>query len=284
MLDELRALIALEATGTISEAAVRLRLTQSAASKRVQALEAELGYKVTEPDGRKLKLTAKGIALLARAKPLLIEFEGLRDLGDTGGARSLAIGISDSIASSWGPRLIKKSLERVKKLELEIHVHRSTLVLEQLRSGRYELGIVTGRQQGIDLSWNLLTTEAMVLVGRSNPPKGRSKILSIEMSSATWREIGKEVMGHEKIKDKDLVFLESFSAAAQMAKEEFAQALIPIGLARTLGFKRSEIINFSPGIKRHVYMVTRKSVGEIQCVRDLYSAMTEIASVGSYVQ
>lgn len=43
MLDGIEALIALERTGTVSEAAVQLRLTQSAVSKRIKALESELG-------------------------------------------------------------------------------------------------------------------------------------------------------------------------------------------------------------------------------------------------
>lgn len=277
MLDELRALIALESTGTLSEAAVRLRLTQSAVSKRIQALEAKLGYKVTEPDGRKLKLTAKGLLLLSKASPLLLEIESLKDLGDTTTARTMAIGISDSIASSWGPKLLKRALRKIEGLHLEIHVHRSTMILEQIRSGRYELGIVTGKQQGMDLIWTLLIEEPMVLIGQSESSRTSAAILSIETNSATWKEIGKSVLEHEKFKGKEFVFLESFSAAIQMAREGFGQALVPIGLAKTLGFKPHELLTLSPRIKRHVHLVARKSVAGIQCIQELGAAMSELS-------
>lgn len=51
MLDGLKALVILEKLGTVSEAAVHLRLTQSAVSKRLQALEIELGYPLLEKTG-----------------------------------------------------------------------------------------------------------------------------------------------------------------------------------------------------------------------------------------
>jgi DNA-binding transcriptional LysR family regulator len=49
MLEGIDALIALEKFGTVSEAATRLRLTQSAVSKRIQALQRAIGLKLVEP-------------------------------------------------------------------------------------------------------------------------------------------------------------------------------------------------------------------------------------------
>ena len=56
MVEGIEALLALERTGTISEAAAQLRLTQSAVSKRLQSLENELKIKIIEPDGRRVRL------------------------------------------------------------------------------------------------------------------------------------------------------------------------------------------------------------------------------------
>ncbi len=278
MLDELRALIALESTGTISKAAVQLRLTQSAISKRIQALEYEVGYKVTEPDGRKLRLTSQGLQLLAKAKTLVLEIESLKDLKEAAPTRSMTIGISDSIASSWGPKLIKKALKTCEGLHLELHVHRSTMVLEQLRSGKYELGIITGRQQGTDLVWNLLVEEPMVLVGQKESSRGAETILTIETNSATWKEIGRLILEHQKFKGKKFVYLESFSAAIQMAKAGFGQALVPLGLAKILGFKHNEMVIPSGNIKRQVHFVSRKSLAGIPCVQNFSVAMTDLSS------
>ena len=57
MIEGLEALLALERTGTISEAAAQLRLTQSAVSKRIQSLSDSMKFAVIEPDGRRVRLT-----------------------------------------------------------------------------------------------------------------------------------------------------------------------------------------------------------------------------------
>ena len=59
MIEGIEALLALERTGTISEAAAQLRLTQSAVSKRIQSLTNEVKFKVIEPaPGRYVKAKA----------------------------------------------------------------------------------------------------------------------------------------------------------------------------------------------------------------------------------
>ena len=71
MLDEIDALVALQMFGTVSEAATRLRLTQSAVSKRLQSLQSRLRLTLVEPDGRRLRLTAAAVDFLERAVRIL---------------------------------------------------------------------------------------------------------------------------------------------------------------------------------------------------------------------
>ena len=85
MISGIEALVALEQTGTISEAAARLRLTQSAISKRLQALQDELGFKVIEADGRRVKITHRGQLFLDKAKPLVADLKNLASLRETVG-------------------------------------------------------------------------------------------------------------------------------------------------------------------------------------------------------
>lgn len=266
MLDGLQALLALQRTGTISKAAVQLRLTQSAVSKRIQSLEAELRYKVVEPDGRKLRLTEHGILLLQKAKPLLVEIEGLKDLKAHESRKFFALGISDSIAGSWGPKAIRKTLQQTADIDLEIHVHRSTLILEFLRTGRYDLGFVTGRPSGTDLIWSKVAEEPMVIVGEPSTGKSEKRLLTIESNSATWKDIGQDASGHPKLQSREFVFTESFAAAAQMAKEDFGHALIPLGVAFSMGFKKHHINPVVPQLRRHIYLAARKSIANSSAV------------------
>ena len=56
----LRSLIALADAGTLSRAADRVHLTQSALSHQLRVLEEHYGTRIVERDGRRLKLTRPG--------------------------------------------------------------------------------------------------------------------------------------------------------------------------------------------------------------------------------
>jgi len=274
MLDGIRALVAFEKTGTVSEAASQLRLTQSAVSKRIQALEDELSYKLVETDGRKLKLTSKALLFLAKAKPLLLELENLKFIDSAPQYAEFSIGISDSIASSWGPSLLKQALAATKNIELNMHVHRSTLVLERLRLGQYELGLVAGHPVGNDLVWSHLADESMVLVGSKSHKT--EKVLAIEPVSATWKEIGQTCLQHPQLKRKEFVYVESFFAAAQLAREGFGQALVPAGVAKVARFKKSDTVALIPNVTRQIQFVTRKSIHDLKAIAGLIASMKSI--------
>jgi len=185
-----------------------------------------------------------------------------------------SIGIADSIASSWGPTLIKRGLSLTKNLRLDLHVHRSTLILEKLRLGHYELALVTGRPSSHDLIWTRIAEEPMVLAGKKNEER---QILTIEPVSATWKEIGQACLHHSQMKKDNFVFVESFFAAAQMAKQDFGQALVPIGIARMAGFKKTDLHSLSPKVTRQISFVTRKSVHDLPAVERFLASIQSIA-------
>ncbi|WP_244864039.1 helix-turn-helix domain-containing protein [Paraburkholderia aspalathi] len=60
----LRALLELARSGTMAAAAEALFLTPSAISQQIAQLEDEVGVKLTERIGRRVKLTAAGHALV----------------------------------------------------------------------------------------------------------------------------------------------------------------------------------------------------------------------------
>jgi DNA-binding transcriptional LysR family regulator len=77
-LDQLRILVAVAEAGSFSAAARRFRRVQSAVSQSVQALEATLGVTLFDRAERIPKLTEAGRALLADARQILSNMEGLR--------------------------------------------------------------------------------------------------------------------------------------------------------------------------------------------------------------
>ena len=66
-------------TGSFSEAAEALHLTQSAVSKRIATLEHQTGRPLIERNGRSLRLTDAGHALLPHARKVLDELHNARE-------------------------------------------------------------------------------------------------------------------------------------------------------------------------------------------------------------
>ncbi len=276
MIEGLEALIALERTGTISEAAAQLRLTQSAVSKRIQALQIELKVKLIVPDGRKVKLTAKGLALLDKARPLISEIKNLANLHSYEDINQFSIGLSDSIAASWGPKLIRKAEKKLKNLTLDMHVHRSTLVEENIKLGRYQLGLCVSPNDDPQLVGETISEESMVLLQCGFDAEQKSeKLITIEPNSATWKVISDKVNKHPKLKNYEMVTVESFAAIVQMVQQGFGHGLVPIGVALTMGAPKKAIHLLIPSIKRPIKLIARKNISLLPVVQDLIKALKE---------
>src|SRR5687768_16211322 len=78
-LHQLRTFVAIAETGGVARAAARLNLSQPAASRQIQVLEADLGVQLFDRVGRRVKLTAAGEDLLRRSLRLLGEADALRE-------------------------------------------------------------------------------------------------------------------------------------------------------------------------------------------------------------
>lgn len=276
MIDYLEALLALERTGTIGQAASQLRLTQSAVTKRIQALQNEVKFKVIEPDGRRVKLTAKGQSLLDKARPLISEIKNLKDIEAGSDMNEFSIGVSDSIAASWGPRLLRLASKKEKNLILNIHVHRSTLIEENVRLGRYHLGLCVSPTTDSQLVSETISEESMILLSsRFDPEEETKKIITIEPNSATWKAIHEKAIKHAKIKNHELIYVESFAAIVQMVKEGFGHGLVPIGVALTMGAPKKAIHLLLPSIKREIKLISRKNISLLPAVQSLVVSLKE---------
>src|SRR5436190_16297787 len=89
-LRRLRTFVAVAELGTVSKAAVRLRIGQPALSRQIADLQQELGLRLFDRVGRGLVLTAQGEQLLVDCRRVLTDFDAVRERaevirrGDTG--------------------------------------------------------------------------------------------------------------------------------------------------------------------------------------------------------
>ncbi|MBT4100185.1 MAG: LysR family transcriptional regulator [Gemmatimonadetes bacterium] len=240
MLENFAALDAIDRYHTTAAAGTALRISQSAISKRVAALEARMGITVVERRGRGIEITQAGRRLLVRVRPLLAE---LRDIvsavhDEDGGLGKLPIGVSESVLYCWGADVLKQASVGVSGRQLEIHTHRSPVVVDRVRSGEYLLGLCAGiAESAPDLAIRPVLHEPMVLIPSGLKPLQKTKglaVITIEEHAATWQSI------HRSVKTAGLQVestVESFAAIARMATSGFGHGLVPKGVATAMGLK-----------------------------------------------
>ena len=289
MIENLETLGALNELGTMSRASTRLRISQSAVSKRIAALESHSGLKLIEREGRRVRLTPAGVGLLNRTSPLLSELRVALSESFEDESLTLQVGVSESILATWGASLLTKLGQRIGQsreprvrpqgeLQIVFHAHRSPLVYERVESGLYDLGICAGQTdvRGPLISENL-TTEGMVLVSGDPGNLHRSPIkglLSIESQSATWKSIKEEVLLRGLEPEREL---ESFFAIAALAQADQRVGLVPLGVARALGFREDCIHRLRPKLERPIRIVYRKSKLQRPLFFDYISSLKQLA-------
>ena len=281
MIENLETLVVLSRTGTMMETATVLKVSQSAVSKRIDALERYYDRELIERHGRRVVLTHHGTRLVERVTPLISELRGVFLEDNALRKGKIIMGVSEAILASWGPRLFARVQARMPEVEFTFHAQRSPVVLDRVRSGEYMVGICTGSPEAdTDLLSEIIRLEPMVIL-----PSGLNAleyqigdplaVITIESRSGAWRSIEDDM---RRLNLHRAVSLESFFSVAQMALSGFGHGLVPEGVARTLGVPDDRFIRVSgAGLNRPVRFVARKSMFAQPLVQSFYRSVSELA-------
>lgn len=121
--NHLEVLRAVEAEGSLTAAANRLHLTQSALSHSVRKLERQMGTPLWLREGRQLRLTQAGSHLLALANRLLPQFEHAEMLIGQfarGQAGTLRIGMECHPCYQWLLKVVGPYLEQWPSVDVDV--------------------------------------------------------------------------------------------------------------------------------------------------------------------
>ena len=282
MIENLETLIALSKTGTMMEASTALRISQSAVSKRIAALERYYDRDLIERHGRRVVLTHHGTRLVERVTPLLSELRSVFLEDNALRKGKIILGVSEAILASWGSTLFSQVRDLMPSVEFEFHAQRSPVVLDRLRSGEYMVGICTGSPDAdTDLVSEVIRQEPMVIIPSGlKPLKYRSgdplDVMTIESRSGAWGSIEENM---QRLSLNRSTSLESFFAVAQMALSDFGHGLVPTGVAKTLGIAEKKLIKLSAEeLSRPVRFVARKSMFAQPLVRTFYQEVSVLSA------
>ncbi|MDI3470007.1 MAG: Transcriptional regulator, LysR family [Pseudolabrys sp.] len=161
--------------GSFSAAARQLRITQPAVSRRVRALEQELGVSLLQRRGRTILLTSAGATLMARATALQRSANAIYEevrAGATVPSGPLALGVSVVIGHLIMAPLIDGFLRRFPAIRLHLFEGYSSFVEEWLAHGRIDAGLIWGEPRSSDLSVEPLLELELAIIAPKKPLAG----------------------------------------------------------------------------------------------------------------
>jgi len=142
----LQAFLAVAETGSFSRAAERIFLTQPAVSKRIAALEGQLGVRLLDRIGKRVQLTPAGTALYQHSRRLLRELDDVkRAITDLSGtvAGELRLATSHHIGLHRLPEPLKRFHTKYPQVRLDLRFMDSEQACNEVARGEIELAIVT---------------------------------------------------------------------------------------------------------------------------------------------
>ena len=143
---QLKAFVAINRHGSFTAAADSLHLTQPAISKRVAALEIQLGAPLFDRIGRHVRLTETGHTLLPLAENMLLSFTNLRQSADNMKKQvsgSLRLGTSHHVGLHRLPPILHQYTDQHPDVELALHFVDSEDGVRGVESGELEMAIIT---------------------------------------------------------------------------------------------------------------------------------------------
>ncbi|WP_035572563.1 LysR family transcriptional regulator [Halomonas halocynthiae] len=123
-----------------------LHVSQPTISARISGLEDELGVELFDRSGRSAVLTAKGRELLIYAEKILeLHQELLEKVADPESIHgTIRLGVAETIAYTWLPKLIERINETYPAINLELDVDVSPSLAEKLIKREIDIAFLIG--------------------------------------------------------------------------------------------------------------------------------------------
>jgi DNA-binding transcriptional LysR family regulator len=165
---------------SVSRAAEKLFITQSAMSSRIAALEEELGVLLLDRRDKQFRLTVAGMRFFSHAQRLLALHREIKGEMGAGALRtvSLRLGVIESVLHSWLIEWVQHMRRENPDFELELTVETTPVLIEQVKRGALDLAFAALPTSGENLRSRALPPMEMVFVGHQALHRKRRYLLS----------------------------------------------------------------------------------------------------------
>ncbi|ACE85902.1 LysR family transcriptional regulator [Cellvibrio japonicus] len=184
---QLQAFVAIANTGSFSQAANQLHLTQPAISKRIALLEEQVKAPLFDRIGRQIALTQAGQILLPKAKLILAEVDAaaqaVADLQGTVSGK-LSIATSHHIGLHYLPPYLQQFAQDFPLVKLDVHFLDSELAHQEVVQGRFDLALVTlALEPDIRIASHPLWMDELQFVAAPSHPLAHMQTLNLAQLS-----------------------------------------------------------------------------------------------------
>ena len=229
---------------SVSRAAEKLFLTQSAMSARVAALEEELGALLLDRRDKQFRLTVAGTRFMTYAQKLLeLQREVKAEMGSGQDlVASLRIGAIESVLHSWLIPWIEKLRIEKPGLELELTVETTPVLMDQAQRGAQDIVFAALPAGGEGVRNKALPPMPMAFVGQAAQHRKRAYTLT-ELARGELLTFQRGSQPHvalldalrlAKVENKRVHTISSISAMAQLVQGGFGVATLPMAAAQRL--------------------------------------------------
>lgn len=184
-LDHLKTYIEVVKTGSFSEVAKKLGISQPAVSFQIQKLEQDLGVRLIDRKQKKLTLTEPGKRLLSFSQKVQDEYRGMMEDMDqlredvTG---NLFISASTIPGDFILPPLLSEFKTLHPSVQIRVAVSDSGQVIEDVENGAYDVGFCGVLPDNKDMeAVKIAEDEIVLIVAAGHPFSGRNSVAFMEI-------------------------------------------------------------------------------------------------------
>jgi len=222
---------------SVSRAAEKLFITQSAMSARVAALEDELGALLLDRRDKTFRLTVAGSRFLVHAQKLLeLQRTAKAEVGsELAPEMTVRLGAIESVLHSWLIPWVEALRQQYPSLELELTVETTPVLIDQMRRGALDIAFAALPTSGDGIRTSTFPSMEMCFVGNKTIHAKRKYSLDdiaafdiLTFQRGSQPHVGLlDLLKSKHIQPRKVHTISSISAMLQLVQGGFGVATLP---------------------------------------------------------
>ena len=230
--DLMRTFVAICETGSFRAAAARVHRTPGAISMQMKRLDETLGRSLFERDGRNMRLTHDGEALLSDARRMIaLDRQIMERFHAPECCGQVRFGAPDDYGTRWLPAILTRFARRLPGVEVSVEVGPSSAMIDRLDAGTLDIALVTnGTARDHHYEGLVLHREPLVWIGAVGGIARLSSPLPLALAGATctWRRSATDALDADGIAHRTLFMSEHSAGQIAAVKADLAVAPLPL--------------------------------------------------------